>query len=88
MLFEDSMFDVDENAVESDSSNKDRITSDESDEDEVEDDPFEFLHDDKIPFLKLLSDLTIWQVQGFNNGNANSNISLLNNDVQVSNAPP
>jgi hypothetical protein len=88
MLFEDLMSDVDENVVESDPLDEDPITSNESDEDEVKHDPFEFLHDDEIPFSRLLFDLTIWQVQGFNNGNANSNMSLLNDDVQVFDAPP
>ncbi len=82
------LFDVDENVVESDSSNENPITSNESDEDEVEHDPFEFLHDDEIPFSELLFDSMIWQVQGSNNGNANSNMSLLNDNVQVSDAPP
>jgi hypothetical protein len=49
MLFEDSMFEVDESANENDSSGKDSITSNGPDEDEVEHDPFEFPHDDKIP---------------------------------------
>jgi hypothetical protein len=88
MLFEDLMSDVDENAVKSDSLDKDPIASNESNEDEVEHEPFEFLHDDEIPFSRLLFDLTIWQVQRSNNGNANPNMSLLNDDVQVSNAPP
>jgi hypothetical protein len=62
MLFENSMSKVDESANESDSSGEDAITSNEPDEDEVEHDPFEFPHNDKIPFSILLSDLTIWQV--------------------------
>jgi hypothetical protein len=53
------MSNVDENANENDSSNEDPIALDEPDEDEVEHDPFEFPHDDKIPFSKLLSDLMI-----------------------------
>jgi len=88
MVRKNMLFDVDENVVESDSSNENPITSNESDEDEVEHDPFEFLHDDEIPFSELLFDSTIWQVQGSNNGNANSNMSLLNDNVQVSDAPP
>jgi hypothetical protein len=56
MLFEDLVSDVDE----SDSSDEDPILLDELDEDKVEHDPFEFLHDDEIPFSKLLFDLTIW----------------------------
>ncbi len=59
MVFEHSMSNVDENANENDSSNEDPIALDEPDEDEVEHDPFEFPHDDKIPFSKLLSDLMI-----------------------------
>jgi hypothetical protein len=35
-----------------------------------------------------LFDSTIWQVQGFDNGNANSNMPLLKNDVEMLNAPP
>jgi hypothetical protein len=66
------MFNVDEN----DSLNEDHITLDEPNEDEVEHDPFEFPHDDKIPFSRLLFDLTIWQVQGSNNGDANPNMAL------------
>ncbi len=60
MLFENSIFDVDENANENDSSSEDPIMLDESNEDEVKDDPFEFPHDDKIPFSRLLYDLTVW----------------------------
>jgi hypothetical protein len=62
--------------------------SNELDEDEVEHDPFEFLHDDKIPFSRLLFNSTIWWVQGFDNGDANLNIPLLNDSIQVSDAPP
>ncbi len=72
MVFEHLMFNVDEN----DSLNEDHITLDEPNEDEVEHDPFEFPHDDKIPFSRLLFDLTIWQVQGSNNGDANPNMAL------------
>jgi hypothetical protein len=57
-------------------------------ENEVEHDPFEFLHDDEIPFSRLLFDSIVWQVQGFDNGDANLNMPLLNNDVQMFNAPP
>jgi len=81
MLFEDSMFNVDESASESDSSNKDPTMSDKTNEDEVKHDPFEFPHDDKIPFSRVLSDLTVWQVQRSDNGNANPNMPLLDNDV-------
>jgi hypothetical protein len=88
MLFKDSMSIVDESAYESDSSDKDPTTLDEPNEDEVKHDPFEFPHDDKISFSKLLFDLTIWHVQGSNNGDANLNMPLLDIDVQVSDAPP
>ncbi len=56
------MFNVDEGVDENDSSNEDTITSNELYEDasEVKHDPFEFLHDHKIPFSRLLFDLTIW----------------------------
>jgi hypothetical protein len=70
------MSDVDESANESDSSNEDPITLDEPNEDEVKHDPFEFPHDNDIPFLRLLSNPTIRQVQGSNNGDANLNMSL------------
>jgi hypothetical protein len=43
MLFEDSMFEVDESANESDSLGEDYITSNELDEDEVEHDPLNSL---------------------------------------------
>jgi hypothetical protein len=62
--------------------------SNELNEDEVKHDPFEFLHDDEIPFSRLLFDLTIWQVQGFDNGNANLNMPLLEDYIQVYDAPP
>ncbi len=54
------MSNVDERADENDLSNEDPITSNESNEDEVEHDPFEFLHDDEIPFSRSLFDSTIW----------------------------
>jgi hypothetical protein len=88
MLFEDLMSNVDENVDESNSLNEDPTSSNELDEDEVEHDLFEFLHDDEIPFSRLLFDLTAWQVQGFDNGNANPNMPLLDNDVQMFDAPP
>jgi hypothetical protein len=50
MVSENSMFNVDESADENDSSNEDPITLDEPDEDEVQHDPFEFPHDNDIPF--------------------------------------
>jgi hypothetical protein len=86
--YENSMFNVDENTNENDSLDKDPTTSNELDEDEIEHDPFEFLHGDEIPFSRLLFNLTIWQAQGSNNGDANPNMLLLNDNVQVSNAPP
>jgi len=82
------MSNVDESGNENDSSDEDPIMLDESSEDEVKHDPFEFLHDDEIPFPRLLFDLTIWQVQAFDNGNANSNMPLLKNDFEMLNAPP
>jgi hypothetical protein len=80
------MFDVDESADENDSSDKDPTTLDKLNEDEVKHDLFEFPHDDKIPFSKMLFDMTGWQVQGSNNGDANPNMPLLH--VQVFDAPP
>jgi hypothetical protein len=88
MLFQDLMFNVDENANENDSSSEDPTTLDELDEDEVKHDPFEFPHEDKIPFSRLLFDLMVWQVQGSDIGDVNPNMALLNNNVQVSDVPP
>jgi hypothetical protein len=82
------MFNVDESADESDSSDEDPIMLNEMNKDEIKHDPFEFLHDDKIPFSRLLYDPIVWQVQRYNNGDANPNMPLLNNNVQVPNAPP
>jgi hypothetical protein len=81
------MFNVDESADESDPSNEDPIMLDELNEDEVEHDPFEFPHNDKIPFSRLLYDLIVWQIQRHNNGDTNPNMPLLNDNVQVFNAP-
>jgi hypothetical protein len=88
MLFKNSMFDVDESADENDSLNKGPIMSNELYEDEVNHDPYEFPHDDKIPISRLLFDSTVWQVQRFDNGDANLNMPLLNNFVQMFDAPP
>jgi len=81
MAYKDLMSDVDESANENDSSNKDPTTSNELDEVEVKHEPFEFPHDDEIPFLRLLSNMMVWQVQGFDNGDVNLNMPLLNDDV-------
>jgi hypothetical protein len=88
MLSQDLMFNVDENANENDSLSEDPTTLDELDEDEVKHDPFEFPHDDEIPFSRLLFDLMVWQVQGSDISDVNLNMALLNNNVQVSDAPP
>ncbi len=88
MLFKYLMFDVDESVNKSNSSYEDPIMSNEPNEDEVKHDPFEFLHDDKIPFSRLLCDMMVWQVQRYNNDDANSNFPLLDDHVQVCNAPP
>jgi hypothetical protein len=88
MLFEDLVSNVDESANENDSLGEDPIVSYEPYEDEVEHDPFQFPHDGEIPFSRLLFDLMVWQVQGFDNGNVNPNMPLLDVDVQVSNALP
>jgi hypothetical protein len=56
--------------------NEDPIALYEPNEDEVKHDPFEFPHDNDIPFSRLFYDPTIWQVQGSNNGDANLNLSL------------
>jgi hypothetical protein len=88
MLFEDSMFDVDESANENDSLDKDPTTSNESNENDVEHDPFEFSLDDEIPFSRLLSNLTIGQAQGSNNDNVSPNMPLLDDNFQVSNVAP
>jgi hypothetical protein len=86
-MSEDSMSNVDENVDESNSLDEDPTTSEEPDDDEIKHDPFEFPHDDEIPFSRLLSNLMVWQVQGFNNGDVKSNMPLLYDDVQVSDAP-
>jgi hypothetical protein len=57
-------------------------------EDEVKHDPFQFTHDGDIPFSRLLSDPTVWQVQGCDNGDVNPNMPLLDDDVQVSDVTP
>ncbi len=88
MLSKDSMSQVDESVDENNSLDKDSKTSNELDENEVKHDPLEFPHDDKIPFSRLLFNLTIWQAQGSDIGDANPDMPLLNNDVQVSNASP
>jgi hypothetical protein len=88
MLFEDLMSNVDESAYENNLSNKDPIALDEPNENEVEHDPFEFPLDNKIPFSRLLFDPIVWQVQGSDNGDANPNMPLLNDDVRVFDAPP
>jgi hypothetical protein len=36
----------------------------------------------------MLFDSTVWQVQGSDNGDASLNMPLLNDDVQVFDAPP
>ncbi len=36
----------------------------------------------------MLFDSTVWQVQGSDNGDASLNMLLLNDDVQVFDAPP
>jgi hypothetical protein len=88
MLSKDSMSNVDESVYENNSLGEDPIMSNEPEVDEVEHDPFEFPHDDEIPFSKLLSDPMVWQGQGFDNGDTNMNMPLLDNDVQVSNETP
>ncbi len=88
MLFENLTFDVDENENGNDSLSEDPTTLNELDEDEVKHDPFEFPHDDKIPFSRLLFDLMVWQVQRFDISNVNLNMALLDNNVQVFDAPP
>jgi hypothetical protein len=88
MLFEDSMSNVEENTNESDLLDEDPIALDEPNEDEVEREPFGLFHDDKIPFSRLLSDLMVWQMQRSNNGDVNLYMPLLNDHVQMLNAPP
>ncbi len=60
MVFEDSMSNVDESADESDPMDEDPTMLDERDEDEVKHDPFEFPHDDEIPFSRLLFNSMVW----------------------------
>jgi len=89
MLFEYSMPNiVNESVNENNSSGENPITSDELNEDEIKHDPFEFPRDEEIPFSRLLYDMIVWHVQGFVNGNVNLNMSLLDDDVQVSDKPP
>jgi len=88
MLSKDSISNVDESADESDSLDEYSKAANELDENEVKHDPFEFLHVEEIPFSRLLFNLMVLQVQGFDNGNANPNMPLLHNDVQVFYAPP
>jgi hypothetical protein len=59
MLSKNLMSDVDESVNESNWSGEDPTTSNEPNEDEVEHEPFEFPHDDEIPFSKRLSNLII-----------------------------
>ncbi len=53
------MSNVDESADESNSLGEDPTTLNEPNEDEVEHEPFEFPHNDEIPFSRLLSNLII-----------------------------
>ncbi len=87
MLFPNSMSNVDESVDENDSLGEDPIVSNEPDKNDVEHNPFEFPHDDKIPCSKLLFDQTVWQVEGFDNGDENLNMPLLANNVQMCDAP-
>ncbi len=54
MLFQNPMFNVDENVDENNSSSKDPIASNELNEDEIKHNPFKFPHDDEIPRSRLL----------------------------------
>ncbi len=87
-MFEDSMFDVDDSANKSKSSNEDPIMLNEFDEDATKQDPIQFPNDDNISFSRLLFDSIVWQVQRFENGNANSNMPIFDNFVQLTNVPP
>ncbi len=80
--------DVDENANESNSVGEDPIVLNEPYEDEIKHDPFEFSHDDKILFSRLLFNSMVWQVQEFDNGDANPNMPLLDDNVKMSYASP
>ncbi len=62
MLSKDSMPNVNESVNENNSSGENPITSDELNEDEVKHDPFEFPHDEEIPFSRLLYDMIVWHV--------------------------
>jgi hypothetical protein len=77
------MSNVDESVDESKSSSENPIVSDEPNEDENEHDLFKFLNDDDIPFSRLLLHSTIWQVQGSNNGDANPNMPIHHDFVQM-----
>ncbi len=75
------MFNVDDNADKSKSSNEDPIMSNELDEDATKHDPIQFPNDDNISFSRLLFDSIVWQVQGSDNGNANMNMPIFDNFV-------
>ncbi len=78
------MSNVDESGNESKSLGENTLVSN---EDEDQHDPFGFLDDDDIMFSRLLFNLMVWQVQPSNNGNANMNILIFNDFVQVSHEP-
>jgi hypothetical protein len=59
MLFKNLMFNVNESADESDSLGDNPIMANELEEDEVKHEPFEFPHDDEIPFSRLFSEPTV-----------------------------
>ncbi len=79
------MSSVYENVNEIESSSKDPKMLD---EDNDQHDPFEFSNDDNIPFPKLLFDSTIWWVQPFDNDDANLNMPILDDSIQVLDALP
>ncbi len=82
------MFNVDDNADKSKSSNEDPIMSNELDEDATKHDPIQFPNDDNISFSRLLFDLIVCQVQPFDSGDANLNMLILDNYIQMSDTPP
>jgi len=85
MLSKDLMSNVDENVNESKSLGNNPIMSN---EDQDQHDPFELPNDDNISFSRLLFDLIVCQVQPFDSGDANLNMLILDNYIQMSDTPP
>jgi len=85
MLSKDLMSNVDKIVDENESPSEDPLMSN---EDENQDDPFGFHNDDDIPFSRLLSNVTFWWAQPSHNDDANLNMPILDDSVEVPDAPP